>query len=308
MKPLPGWAALSLATVGGIASAAQSAANAELGIRMGNAALGAVVNNAVGTAVVLAGLLLMPSMRSGLRALWRSGLPWWAYLGGLGGAFFVTAATYAVPVLGVALFTIAQVTGNSFGGLTVDRVGLAPAGRLALTGPRVAGALLGIAAVALAQVSRPYGDLALAGVALAVAGGLAVALQSALNARLSAASSNAAGTAVNFAVSTPAVVAAAVALGVVPHLSGPWPTDWYLYLGGVLAVMIVAILLLSVRSVGVLRTGLAIVGGQLGGALLLDLIVPGGPGASLAVLAGALLTVVAVFVSGRVVRPAPAGS
>ncbi|MEV7226187.1 MULTISPECIES: DMT family transporter [Polymorphospora] len=308
MKALPGWAALGLATVGGVASAAQSATNAELGARMGNAALGAVVNNAVGTAVLLVGLLVMPSMRSGLRALRRSGLPWWAYLGGLGGAFFVTAATYAVPVLGVALFTIAQVTGNSFGGLAVDRGGLAPGGRLALTWPRVAGALLGIGAVALAQVGRPYGDLALAGVALAVAGGLAVALQSALNARLSAASTNAAGTAVNFAVSTPAVVAAAVALGIVPHLSGPWPTDWYLYVGGVLAVIIVVILLLSVRSVGVLRTGLAIVGGQLGGALLLDLIVPGGPGASLAVLAGALLTVVAVVVSGRVVRPAPAGS
>lgn len=303
MKALPPWAALGLATIGGVASAGQSAANAEIGARMGHAAAGAVINNAVGTAVVLVGLLVMPSMRSGLKALRRSGLPWWAYLGGLGGAVFVTVATYSVPVLGVALFTIAQVAGNSFGGLAVDRTGLALGGRFALTVPRLGGALIGIAAVVVAQAGRPYGDLALGMVALAVAAGLAVAVQAALNARVSAASSSAAGTAMNFVVSTPVVLAGAVLLGVVPHLTaGGWPTDWYLYVGGLFGVLIVVILVLSVRAVGVLRTGLAIVGGQLAGALLLDLLLPGGPGTSLSLLAGALLTIVAVLVSGRAVR------
>ena len=81
-----------------------------------------------------------------------------------------------------------------------------------------------------------------------------------------------------------------------------WPAQWYLYLGGPLGVLIVTSLVVGVRAVGVLRTGLAIVGGQLAGALLLDVLTPGGPGASPALVAGSLLTMAAVAVAGRGVR------
>lgn len=297
---LPAWAALGLVALGGLGAAAQSAANAELGDRVGNPAMGGVVNNLGGVLLVLVGLLVLPSSRAGLAALWRARLPWWTYLGGLGGAAIVLVGTYVVPVLGVAVLTIAQVTGNSLGGLLVDRAGLAPTGRFGLTGPRVGGALLGIGAVALAQLGRPVGDLALGLVLLAVAGGVAVALQAALNGRLAAAGGTAAGTAVNFAVSTPAVVIAAAALGAFARLGSiHWPAEWYLYLGGLFGVGIVVVLQVGVRAVGVLRTGLAMVGGQLAGALLLDLIRPHGPGTQLPVLAGAALTLVAVVLSGR---------
>lgn len=308
VRPLPPWAALVLAVLGGVASATQSAINAELGERVGSAVMGAVVNNLGGSLLIVATLLARPSMRAGLRVLRHARLPWWMYLGGVGGAFFVTSATYAVPVLGVAVFTIAQVAGNSFGGLAVDRAGLGPAGRLALTGPRIAGALLGIGAVALSQVGRPVGELAVGVVLLAMAGGLAVAVQSALNGRISAASDTAAGTVMNFAVSTPLVVLAGVMLGGFATLgSGDWPSQWYLYSGGLFGVIIIVILLVSVRSVGVLRTGLSVVGGQLVGAMVLDVLLPGGPGVSPALLLGALLTVVAVIVSGRPGRAVAAG-
>jgi transporter family-2 protein len=292
VKALPAWAALGVASVGGVASALQSAANAELGERVGNASFGAVVNVVSGSAIVLVGLLVLPSMRQGLRALRGSGLPWWAYLGGLGGGMFVTVATYVVPVVGVAVFTIAQVTGNSLGGLAVDRAGLAPAGRLPLTRPRVAGAALGVTAVALAQVDRPVGDLAVGMLALGVLGGAAVAIQSALNGRVSAASTTSAGTAVNFATAAPAVLTAATLLGA---FASGWstrlPHHWYLYIGGTLGVVIVVCLLVSVRTVGVLRTGLSVVAGQLATALVLD--APRPP-----LLLAAALTVLAVAVTG----------
>lgn len=301
---LPPWLALIIAGLGGVASASQSAVNAELGARMGSAAIGAVVNNIGGSLLVALGLLALPSMRAGLRTLRAARLPWWTYLGGVGGAFFVTAATYAVPVLGVAVLTIAQVAGNSLGGLAVDRVGLAPAGRIAITGPRLAGALLGVGAVVVAQLGRPVGQLAVGLIALAVAGGLAVAIQSALNGRVSAASTTAMGTVANFVVSTPLVLIAAGLLGAYGAAAGrPWPGQWYLYLGGLFGVCIVVALLVGVRSVGVLRTGLGVVAGQLVGALLIDVAVPGGPGASLGLLAGAALIIVAVLVSGRGARP-----
>ncbi|WP_167666571.1 DMT family transporter [Micromonospora narathiwatensis] len=303
VRPLPAPAALSLVVLGGVASAAQGVVNSELGQRAGDPVLGAVVNNLGGCLLVLVGLVALPSMRAGLATLRRAGLPWWSYLGGLGGAAIVVIGTYVVPVLGVAVFTIAQVTGGSLGGLAVDRAGLSPAGRLSLTAPRVAGGLLGIAAVALAQLGRPVGDLAVGLVLLAVAGGLAVALQAALNGRVSAAGTTSAGIAVNFAVSTPPIFAVAALVGA--FAVGPrWPGQWWLYVGGVLGVGIVLALLVGVRAAGVLRTGLALVAGQLGGALVLDLALPGGAGARWPVLAGAGLTAVAVLVAG-VPRRAP---
>ncbi|MCM0677067.1 DMT family transporter, partial [Micromonospora phytophila] len=265
----------------------------------GDATLGAVVNNLGGTLLVCLAVLALPSVRAGLVALRGARLPWWAYLGGLGGAAVVLLGAYVVPVLGVAVFTIAQVAGGSVGGLAVDRAGLAPVGRLALTGPRVVGALLGVAAVALAQLGQPVGDLALGLVLLAVAGGLGVALQSALNARVSAAGSASAGVVVNFATGTPVVLLVAALAGAFTGPAPTWPDAWYLYAGGLLGVGIVASLVIGVRVVGVLRTGLALVAGQLGGALLLDALLPGGPGVRLPVLAGALLTLLAALIAGR---------
>ncbi|MEU4570644.1 DMT family transporter [Micromonospora sp. NPDC023956] len=302
MRALPPTAALALVALGGVASAAQGVLNAEFGARAGDPVLAAVVNNVGGSAVVLVALLAWPSMRAGLRQLRTAGLPWWAYLGGLGGAAIVLVAAYVVPVLGVAAFTVAQVAGGSLGGLAADRGGLAPVGRLPLTGPRVTGALLGLAAVALAQLGRPVGELAVGPLLLAVAGGLAVALQSALNGRVSAAVGPGAGIAVNFVVSTAAVFAAAAVAGTLVRSPASWPGDWYLWTGGLLGVSIVGALLVGVRSVGVLRTGLVLVGGQLGGSLLFDALVPGGAGLRLPVLAGAVLTLLAAVLAGRGTR------
>ncbi|MFI6128958.1 DMT family transporter [Micromonospora sp. NPDC051141] len=304
MRPLPLPAALTVVVLAGVASAAQGVVNAELGARTDAPVLGAVANNVVGCLAVLVGLAVVPSMRAGLAALRRAGLPWWSYLGGVGGAVVVLTAPVVVPVLGVAVFTIAQVAGGSLGGLAVDRAGLAAAGRLRLTAPRVAGALLGIGAVALAQLGRPVGDLAIGLVLLSVVGGLAVAFQSALNGRVAAGVGPAAGLAVNFVVSTSVIGAVALLAGA---FAGPprWPTEWWLYTGGLFGVGIVLALLVGVRAAGVLRTGLALVAGQLGGALLLDLALPDGPGVRLPVLAGAVLTLLALLVAG-VRRRAPA--
>ncbi|WP_433532608.1 DMT family transporter [Micromonospora sp. CA-263727] len=299
LRPPPVAIALALVALGGTASAAQGAVNAELGQRVGNATLGAVVNNLGGTLLILLGLLALPSMRTGLAALRRARLPWWSYLGGLGGAAIVVLGAYAVPVLGVAVFTIAQVAGGSLGGLASDRAGLAPVGRLPLTTPRIAGALLGVVAVALAQVGHAVGDLAVGVLLLAVAGGIGVALQAALNGRISAAGSASAAVAVNFVVSTPVVLLVAALAGAFNAPPARWPEGWHLYTGGLLGVGIVASLVIGVRAAGVLRTGLALVGGQLGGALLLDVLLPAGPGARLPVLAGALLILLAVLVAGR---------
>jgi transporter family-2 protein len=63
----------------------------------------------------------------------------------------------------------------------------------------------------------------------------------------------------------------------------------------------------TVRILGVLRLGLATVAGQLVGAIVLDLVAPAqGHGVAPATVVGALLTFVAVGISGRAPRSASA--
>lgn len=311
---LPPWAALGLAALAGVMSATQSAANGELGQRIASPPAAALVNTTIGVAVLLVAVCVMPSVRATVRA-WvprrRAGttpgvgtspgmrLPWWTYLGGVGGIFFIIAAVYAVPVIGVAVFTIALVTGNSATGLVVDRVGLSPAGRLRLTRPRMLGAGLGVAAVGVSQLGRPVGDLAVASLLLGVAAGAGLALQSALNGRVAAAGTPAAATLVNYVVAMPLVVLFSTSAGVFTGgWPDAWPAQWYLYAGGVLGVVIVAVLVVTVRVIGVLRSGLLMVAGQLVGAFALDALIPGGAHPSPALAAGAMLTLVAAWVAG----------
>lgn len=296
---LPAWLALGLTALAGVGGAVQFAANAELGERIGSASMAALVNNVVGSLLILAGLGMLPSLRADLRALLRTRLPWWTYLGGVGGALLVASAAYAVPVTGVAVFAIAQVAGTAFGGLGVDRTGLAPGGRLPVSAPRLGGAALGVGAVALAQVGRPVGDLVIGFVALAVIAGVGIALQSALNGRVAAASAPLAATMGNFAVANASLLAFAAATGAfTSSWPGRWPSEWYLYVGGVFGLCTVAVLVVAVRAVGVLRTNLALVGGQLGGAVVVDAVLPGRADPSLAVVLGVVLTVVAVSLAG----------
>ncbi len=57
-------------------------------------------------------------------------------------------------LLGVALFTVATVTGQTLSGLLVDRMGIGPAGKRSITGIRVIGSILTVAAVAWAVSPR----------------------------------------------------------------------------------------------------------------------------------------------------------
>jgi transporter family-2 protein len=86
-----------------------------------------------------------------------------------------------------------------------------------------------------------------------------------------------------------------LALGVLPLLL---PHQPWLCLGGAIGVGFTAIGVAVVRRIGVLLLGLAVIVGQLTGALVLDLVVPGPagrPGFTAAL--GAALTLLAVLVA-----------
>lgn len=295
---------VGLAVVSGLAVAGQSRINGELGVRLGDGIAAAVVSFGLGLLVLLVLVPAVPSGRRGLRrlghALRAGSLRPWQCLGGVCGAFLVATQGLTIGTLGVAVFTVAVVAGQSGSSLAVDRAGFGPAGRQPVTVNRLAGAALTVVAVLLAVGDRlgDPGTLLLA--VLPLLAGMAIAWQQAVNGRVAgAAGSPLTATGVNFAVGTVALlVTFGVDLLVRGWPSGALPTEPWLYLGGPIGIVFIAIAAAIVRFTGVLLLGLATIAGQVVGAVGLDVVFPTAashPGPT--TLLGAALTLVAVLVA-----------
>ncbi|WP_019818561.1 DMT family transporter, partial [Saccharomonospora saliphila] len=130
----------------------QSRINGQLGTELGDAVLAAVISFGGGLLILLALLPISARMRKGLgragSALRTGGLRPWHFLGGLAGATYVLGQSVTVVLIGVAMFTVGVVAGQTVSGLVVDKVGIGPAGRQAPSWPRVLGAVLTVVAVA----------------------------------------------------------------------------------------------------------------------------------------------------------------
>ena len=247
-------------------------------------------------AIVLATRAL-PRARARLRALGRP--PVWHFLGGLGGAALVLVSATAVPEVGVALLTVALVSGSTGGSLPVDAAGLGPAGRRAVTPPRVAGVLLAIGATVISALGA-RGDIDVLLLALAFGTGGLMALQAAANGQLARATGEPwAASLVNVAVGFTVLGLVAVVTLATTALN-PMPGNPLLYAGGLLGAFVVVVGATAVQTLGVLRLGLAMVAGQMAGALIVDLVAPApGEPVTAATVVGVALTMVAVAISGR---------
>lgn len=300
-----------LALVAGALLAVQARINGELGERLGDGVLAALISFTGGTAILVAIAVLTPRLRAGLRrvgAAVRAGrLRWWQLAGGVSGAYLVACQGLTVGTIGVAVFTVAVVGGQSVSGLLVDRRGLGPAGPQPVTKARVLAAAGAVVAVAVSVSDRFTAPGGLPVVALAVlplVAGLALSWQQAVNGRVGvAAGGPLPATLVNFAVGTAVLMVVAAASTAVRGLPDGCPTQPWLYLGGGLGIPVVALGVLAVRWIGVLLVGLATVAGQILAAVLLDVVAPAaGRGPSVAAVLGCLLAlttvVVAVAVAG----------
>jgi transporter family-2 protein len=289
----------------GVVVAVQGRINGELGTVTGNGVLAAAVNFTVGLTFLLLIVMARPSARRAARALpgsVRAGrLPWWALTGGLGGAAYVSGQGVTIAALGVALFTIATVAGQTGLSLAVDRWGLGPTGAVPVTVARVLAAVLATAAVWLASGGRGDGGAgSKAYLLLAFLAGAAVAFQAAFNGRVAMATGEPTVAAlVNFVVGLTALgcvlLVQAVATGggagsLAPVADQPW-----LLVGGLMGLLFVVTAAWTVRALGVLLFSLVVLAGTLIGAVAADLVVPT-DGAQLTgnLLAGIGLTAVSV--------------
>jgi bacterial/archaeal transporter family-2 protein len=288
----------------------QSRANGGLAVATGDGLLAAVLSFVVG-AVILA---VIAGVRPVTRAALTVGLPrelragrlrWWHLLGGLGGALYVSGQGIAVPLLGVAMFTVVTVAGTTGTSLGVDRSGLGPGRRRPVTARRVVAAVGATCAVGLAVSGRAdesRGSASLAAIVLSFVAGAAVAVQPALNGQVAARTGDPfTATIVNFTAGLSALV---VALGV-EHLLGhawtappaPWVEPW-LWLGGPVGVAFIASASVVVKPLGVLLFGLVSIAGQLCASVVSDLAFPT-PGTVLSwqLLAGVALTLASVLLA-----------
>ncbi len=301
--------ALPVAVAAGAALAAQARLNAELADRMDAAVAGPALSLAGGTAILLVLAAVLPRMRAGLGhivdALRGGRLRGWQLAGGIGGAGLVISQGLTVGAIGVAVFTVGVVAGQTTSSLAVDRAGIGPGGRRPVTATRLAGAVLTLAAVLLAT-SGGLGDPALLGLAaIPLLAGIVIAWQQAVNARVNAAAGGGGivdaalpATLVNFLVAILVLAVAAAVEVLATGLPRVPPADLWLYLGGPLGIVFVVSAAALVGRTGVLLFTLATIGGQLLGALVLDLTVPtaGGP-PGWGTVAGTALAVLAVGVA-----------
>lgn len=285
---------------------------AALGGGFDGGAMAASVNFVVGLAVLTVWVLAVPAQRAalaGLPATVRTGrLSRAQCLGGLGGTFLILTQSASVPTIGVAVFTVAVVAGQSVSGLFVDRVGLGPAGRQPVTATRVVAAAVAVGAVVLA-VSGRLGSATFAPglLLLCVAAGGAVAVQSAVNGQVSRATGSPVSAAwLNFAVGVLVMVVVEAVLLAAGHRVGAFPSvtaQWWLYTGGLFGVAFVSVVAGAVRTVGVLVVTLATVAGQVFGAVVLDAFAPvAGQQLQLVTVLGAVATLGAVLLAVRSAR------
>lgn len=292
-----------LSAFSGAGFAVQSRINGELGVRLGDGVLAALLSFGVGLMLLVLVVPLMPTARRGVTrlraALTDRALPFWQCLGGFSGAFLVAAQSLTVGTIGVAIFAVGLVAGQTGSSLLVDRAGLGPGGRKPLTGPRIIGAGLALTAVATAMSYRIHGGVALWLVLLPLVAGAGIAVQQAMNGQVRVAAQSALTAAlVNFIAGTTLLVVAWLVVRVIRGAPQSLPIEPWLYLGGPLGVMFIWVAAVVVRWIGVLLLGLSTIAGQLLGAVTLDLLAPT-PGARLAVatVIGTVMTLVAVGVA-----------
>lgn len=144
------WFLLLFAFVAGMCVPVQFSVNAQLREAVGGPAVATAISFLVGTiaAVIVAALILRESL-PGVGSV--SDAPWWVWTGGLLGAFYVLASILLVPQLGSAATIGFVLAGQVAASIVIDHFGLLRTAVHEVTLPRLIGAALIVAGVALVQ-------------------------------------------------------------------------------------------------------------------------------------------------------------
>lgn len=314
--------AVAVAVVIGVLIASQGRVNADLATA-GPGVLWAGWSSYVGT---LATVVVVIAARRRVRAtaaILRAQARWWWFAIGLCSVPIVYAMSYGIPVLGVALASVCSLAGQTVSGMLLDARGVGVVAPIRVSARRILAGLCAIAGLMVAMIFGPGGvsgsliALVLAGLALFV-GGFLLSGQQSGNGQVTQATGDP--VLASLTSLTGGLVATTLVVAVVAARDGlavPWPDlagHWVLYLGGPLGAAITVAAAWAVRHLGTFALTLAVVGGQMVAAIVLDVTLGLGLhwATVLAVAAVAGATVLAVDRGGRVavaddVGPVPVG-
>jgi bacterial/archaeal transporter family-2 protein len=296
-----------LAAISGLMIAFQARANGELSHRTGNPIEAALVSFGSGLIIIALISFFNPAIKNGMRnlrsAVSRKEIPIWALFAGMLGGSFVAVQTQIVPVIGVAIYSVTSIAGQTAASLIVDRIGLTGGGKKHITAKRVTAAAVTVLAVLVSVLDRiDAQNLSLWAVLFGCVAGAIVGVQRALNGQINESTHQSFATSLlNFIMGTTFLVIF-LAIGmlinradVVALPAGPW----WMYTGGTIGVIYIAFTSTIVQHLGVLTFTLISVGGQLVGSLLIDLYSPtAGVQVSAYLVTGIVMTYLGVVVGG----------
>ena len=275
--------ALGGAVAIGIMTAVQARINGVLGVRVDNGIVAGLISFTVGLLALAAVIVCIPSARRGVVRLAggirQRTIPFWMLLGGACGALTVSTQGITAGVLGVSLFTVGVVAGQTLHGLVLDRIGFGPAGVVAVTPGRVLGGALALAAVGISLSGDVLATAPLWMLLLPFAAGVGIAWQAGTNGRLAQrVQSPIAATFMSFIAGTIALLMAAGVSIVLRGMPAQPPAEPWLYVGGLLGAAYILLGAFIVAHTGVLLMGLGSVLGQLTASVVIDLIWPAAAG------------------------------
>ena len=296
-----------LAALSGLLIAMQARANGELSHRMGNSIEAALVSFGSGLILISIISIFTPSIRKGMKnlksAVSRKEIQVWTLFAGMLGGGFVAVQTQIVPIIGVAIYSVASIAGQTATSLIVDRIGLTGGGQKRITFRRVAAALVTVLAVLVSVIDRiDAQNLSLFAVLFGCFAGCIVGVQRALNGQINESTNQSFATSwLNFIMGT-TFLFIFLSIGVLinrSELVGLPAGPWWMYTGGIIGVIYIAFTSTIVQHLGVLTFTLISVGGQLVGSLLIDLYSPTeGVQISAYLVTGIFMTYLGVVVGG----------
>jgi transporter family-2 protein len=144
------WILIVLSAIGGMAIAAQALVNSRLQVAVGNSVLAATISFAVGLGALLAVLIFQPAGAIAGHKLGSA--PWWAWIGGALGAFYIVVSIYVVPKIGATALLSAAVLGQLIFSLVADNFGFFGISSHPISLPRLAGVALVVIGVVLVRM------------------------------------------------------------------------------------------------------------------------------------------------------------
>ena len=305
-----------LAALSGAMIALQARANGELSHRLNNGLQAALVSFGSGLLIIFVITLFNSTIKEGIKNLQKAvankEIARWKLLAGALGGSFVAIQTQIVPLIGVAIYSVASIAGQTAMSLVVDRIGLTGGGKKLISPRRVLAAVLTVLAVLVSVWDRiDANNLSMFAVTAGGIAGAIVGIQRALNGQINEYSHQSFTTSLlNFITGTSfllILIVAGLILGrneLSPLPSGPW----WIYTGGVIGVIYIAFTSTIVQHLGVLTFTLFSVGGQLVGSLIIDLVSPtDGVSVSAYLVTGIVMTYAGVIAGGvgssRVKKP-----